>query len=421
MKGKLDMNRNLTPTTFATRNLACSAMRRHVLRACLALALGSLLPVAHATQKPPVLVGLDAEFGHTTSTSAQAVRQGMEIAIDEINQAGGVLGGRKLELVVRDNRSIPAIAVDNLKDLAAMPDLVGVFGAKFSPVLVEWLKPAHELGLPIFATWSSADQITDPAYQPGYSFRLSLKDEWAGPVFLRFAADRYAARKVGLLLPNTAWGRSNKAAIAKASGPAGVKVVAERWYNWGDQSLIESYQDLRAAGAQAVILVANEVEGAILVKEMAALPAAQRLPIISHWGVTGGRFAEMTGAALDQVDLSVIQTFSFIGARSPAARRVLAALKSRYGMPSAERIISPVGIAHAYDLTHLLARAINQAKSTDRARIRDALERLGPYDGLVRRYSRPFTATRHDALGPEQIFMARFTADDRLIPIAWRR
>ena len=398
-----------------------SASRRSLLRAGLALALLAALPGARAADRPPVLIGLDAEFGHSTSTSAQAVRQGMEIAIDEINRAGGVLRGRKLELVVRDNRSIPAMAVDNLKELAAMPELVGVFGAKFSPVLVEWLKPAHELGLPIFATWSSADQITDSAYQPGYSFRLSLKDEWAGPVFLRFAAERYGAKKVGVLLPNTAWGRSNKAAIAKASVASGVKVAAERWYNWGDSSLIEAYQDMVAAGAQAIILVANEVEGSVLVKEVAALPAAQRLPIISHWGVTGGRFAEMTGASLDQVDFSVIQTFSFIDATSPAARRVLAALKARYGVRDAASIISPVGIAHAYDLTHLLARAIDKAGSTDRARIRDALERLGPYDGLVRRYSRPFTATRHDALGPEQIFMARYSADDWLMPIRWRR
>ncbi len=414
------MNRNQTSFFVAASRFLHSASRRRALRTCLGLVLAAMQPFAHASQQPPVLIGLDAEFGHTTSTSAQAVRQGMEIAIDEINRAGGVLGGRKLELVVRDNRSIPAIAVDNLRELAAMPDLVGVFGAKFSPVVVEWLKPAHEIGLPIFATWSTADQITDMAFQPSYSFRLSLKDEWAGPVFLRFAAQRHGAKKVGVLLPNTAWGRSNKAAIAKASARTGVKVVAERWYNWGDSSLIEAYLDLHRAGAQAVILVANEVEGAILVKEMAALPAAQRLPIISHWGVTGGRFAEMTGAALDQVDFSVIQTFSFIGARSPAARRVLAALQTRYGVADAERVISPIGIAHAYDLTHLLARAINLAKSTDRARIRDALERLGPYDGLVRRYSRPFTPTRHDALGPEQIFMARYTADDRLIPIAWR-
>lgn len=384
------------------------------------LGLGAALASAAPASGPPVLIGLDAEFGSPTSTSAQAVKLGMDLAIEEINQAGGVLKGRRLELVVRDNRAIPAAAVDNLRELAAMPDLVGVFGAKYSPVLVEWLKPAHELGLPIFATWSSADQITDHDYRPSYSFRLSLKDAWAGPVLLGFARDHHKARKVGVMLPNTAWGRSNKAAIAKAQAGAGVTIVGERWYNWGDKTLLDPYLELLAQGAQAIILVANEMEGSVLVREVAALPKDKRLPLVSHWGVTGGNFAKMAGDALDQVDFSVIQTFSFVGARSAAAQRVLHALRTRHGIDDPARIPSPVGLAHAYDLTHLLAKAIDRAGSTDRRKIRSALERLDGHDGLVRRYDRPFTAERHDALGPQWILMARYTADDRLVPTGWQ-
>ena len=78
---------------------------------------------------------------------------------------------------------------------------------------------------------------------------------------------------------------------------------------------------------------------------------------------------------------------------------------------------SAVGLAHAYDLTHLLARAVDLAGSTDRAKVRDALERLGPYDGLVKYYEQPFTEHRHDALSADDVFMARFAADDRLIPL----
>jgi branched-chain amino acid transport system substrate-binding protein len=377
--------------------------------------------VACAADKPPVLVGLDAEFGHKTSTSAQAIRQGMEIAIDEINRAGGVLGGRKLELVVTDNKSMPAFGVDNLRELAAKPDLVGVFGGKFSPVVMEWLPVAQELGIPIFATWSSADPITDQPRQPNYAFRLSLKDAWAAPVLLRFAKEERQAARIGVLLPNTSWGRSNQAALQKAAGPLGIAIVAERWYNWGDKSLSEIYREVAQAGAQAIVFIGNEAEGSILIKEIAALPAGKRLPVVSHWGVTGGALVDMVGAALPDVDFSVVQTYSFIGANSAAAKRVLAALKTRYGIESAERIASPVGVAHAYDLTHLLARAIKKAGSTDRSRIRNALENLGPYDGLVRRYDKPFAAERHDALSAAQVFMARFRSDGALVPIPWSK
>lgn len=365
----------------------------------------------------PVYIGLDAEFGHKTSTSARAVQQGMAIAIEEINQAGGVLGGRPLELVVTDNRSITAMAIDNLRELAKKPDLVAVMGGKFSPVYIESLPVVHELGIPLLDPWGSADGITDHGYRPSYTFRLSLKDEWAAPAFVRFAQQRHQAQRIGVLVPNTAWGRSNLAALEKAVSASPVSLVGHRWYNWGDTSLLRQYQELRAVGAQVLVLVANETEGAILVKEMAALPAAERMPIVSHWGVTGGDFARMTGNALDQLDFAVIQTYSFIGQTRPVAQRVLGALQRKHGVASAEAVISPVGVAHAYDLTHLLARAIQKAGSTDRRKVRDAMEQLGPYDGLVQRYERPFSTQRHDALSPRNVFFARYTADDRLIPI----
>jgi branched-chain amino acid transport system substrate-binding protein len=387
----------------------------------LSLIFWTLPNLSQAADRPPVFIGLDAEFGPKLSTSAQAIQQGIEIALDEINQAGGVLGGRKLELITTDNRSIPAIGVDNIKELAATPDLVAVFGGKFSPVVLEWIPLAQELKLPILAVWSSADPITDHDYHPSFSFRLSLKDAWAAPVFLRFATEERNAQHIGVLLANISWGRSSQSAIHKELGRFGVTIVGERWYNRGDTSLIKQYQDLRHAGAQAIILVANEVEGSALVKEIAALPKDQRLPIISHWGITGGNFTQLTDGALGQVDFSVIQTYSFIGADSPAAQRVLAALKTRYGVADAKSLQSPVGVAHAYDLTYLLARAIDKAGSTDRVKIRGALEHLEPYDGLVRYYAQPFTPDRHDALSPDQVFMAHYLPDGSLVRVPWSK
>ncbi|WP_169737261.1 ABC transporter substrate-binding protein [Simplicispira psychrophila] len=365
----------------------------------------------------PVYIGLDAEFGHATSTSAQAVQQGIQIALDEINAAGGVLGGRQLELITRDNRSITAVGRDNFQELAQVKDLIAVFGGKFSPIYVECLPLAHELQVPLMDPWGAADQITDHHFRPNYVFRLSLKDAWAASAFMRFAQQQYQAKRIGLMLPNTAWGRSNKAALDKAAGRADLKIVGEHWYNWGDQSLIQRYQELRAAGAQVLVLVANEVEGAILVKEIAALPAAERIPLISHWGITGGEFARMTEGALDQVELSVVQTFSFLHPPSPRAKKLAAAMKTRYGVASAAQIKSPVGVAQAYDLTHLLVQAMQKAGSTDRPKIREALEHLPAWTGAVRHYAKPFTATRHDALSQDNVFFVRYTAQDTLVPI----
>lgn len=376
-----------------------------------------LCGMAHA-DGTAVKIGLDAEFSNRSSNSAQAIEQGIRIAMAEINQAGGVLGGRPLELITRDNRSIPAIAKDNLLELAAEPDLVAVFGGRFSPPYIECTPIAQELAIPLLDPWGAADAVIDHKYRPSYTFRLSLRDSWVGPALLKFARMTYQAARVGVLLPNTAWGRSNQTGIQRAVERGGVTLAGERWYNLGDTSLITLYQQLRAAGAQAIVLIANEPEGAVLVRELAQLPAEERLPIVSHWGITGGDFAQLSGNALHQVDLAVIQTFSFIGDHRPVARRVAAAARRRLRISANEQIKSPIGLAQAYDLTHLLARAINQAGSTDRRKIRDALEHLGPYDGLVQRYQQPFSPARHEALSAANILFARYTADDTLVPIA---
>lgn len=388
------------------------------LKSCLSfllwLALSSL--GGTATAASTIKIAIDAEFGIPNSTSAQAVRTGAQLAVNEINAAGGVLG-RQLEVIERDNRAVPARSLNNLRELAADPAVVAVMCGRYSPVVVELLPEIHRLKMLMLDPWAAADPITDNDYAPKYVFRLSLRDSWALPVMMRHSL-KSGHRKVGILLPNTEWGRSSlRAAETTAAKETHQEIVATKWYNWGDASLMERYQALRAAGAQALVFVGNDKEAAILVKELASLPPAERLPVVAHWGLTGGQFFEQAGAALKEVDLAVVQTYSFIGKSDPRTRRVLAGLKALTGSDDPRKVVSPVGVAHAYDLVHLLAKAMRQAKSTDRSVLRQTLENLGPHDGLVRQLDRPFTAKRHDALSINEVFMARFAADGAIEPI----
>lgn len=366
----------------------------------------------------PVRIGLDAEFGLDNSTSAQAVELGLRAAIGEINRAGGVLGGRPLELVTKDHRSIPARGIRNIEEFARMSDLVAVFGGRFSPVIIEELPTLKATRTLFMAAWSSADGIVDNGMQPNYVYRLSLRDSLAMPKLLETARKR-GLRRVGLLLTNTSWGRSNLAAAEKfVAANKDVRIVQTAWYNWRDQTLVARYRTLRAAGAQAVVLVANDDEAAVLVREVAALPAAERMPILSHWGVTGGEFVRQAGPALNQVDFSVIQTFSFFQLDRQRRERILASLAAVSPVRRIEDIKGPVGVAHAYDLMHILARAIDLAGSTDRKAVRDSLERVREYRGLIKTYAPPFTPTRHEALGPRELLVARYRPDGVLVPSA---
>jgi branched-chain amino acid transport system substrate-binding protein len=132
--------------------------------------------------------------------------------------------------------------------------------------------------------------------------------------------------------------------------------------------------------------------------------------------VTGGEFAAQAGPALQQVDFSVIQTFIFFRAAPARVRRFLDSAGKVSAVRRIEDIKGPVGAAHAYDLTHLLALAIDRAGSTDRKAVRDALERLGTVQGLVKTYAPPFTPARHEALGPGDLLLARYRADGVLVP-----
>ncbi len=374
-----------------------------------------LAPSAKAQGAKPVLLGIDGEFGLSRSTSAQAIELGTRIAMREINRAGGVLGGRPLDVVTRDNRSIPARGIRNIQELAAMPELVAVLGGRFNPVIIDQLPSITATQLPFIAVWSAADEIVDNGTQPNYVFRLSLRDSLAMPYLLKNARQR-GFDKVGLLLTNSSWGRSNQSAVQKhvatKQSPA---IVETALFNRQVSTLMERYLNMLNAGAKAIMLVAHDDEAALLVREIATLPASKRLPIISHWGVTGGRFFNQAGPALNVVDFSVIQTFSFFNASQAELQRFMS-VAGELGIKRIEEIESPVGVAHAYDAVHILALAIELAKSTDRTAVRHALEHLPAHQGLVKLYAPAFTANRHEALDTQQLLMARYRADGVLVP-----
>lgn len=365
----------------------------------------------------PVYVGFDGEFGLPKSISAEQIEKGIRIAIDEINRAGGVLGGRPLELMTKSNRSMPARGLKNIQSLAKVKDMAAVVSGRFSPVVLQSLKILHETRMINLAAWSSADPITKNGYTPNYVFRLSLRDSLAMPAMLGHLKKR-GIERVGLLLTNTSWGPSNeKAAAAYLSKTRAIKSVGTKWYQWRATSMIAEYEYLKNKGAQAIVLVGNDDEGATLLKEVAQLPKNQRLPIVSHWGVTGGDFVRQAGEALFENDFAIIQSVSFLRMRPKKVEHFLKTARRLYGIKTVEEIDAPVGVAHAYDLIHILARAINLAGSTDRSAIRDAMERVRDYDGLIKFYKQPFAAERHDALGLSDLLLARYDRRGVLIPI----
>lgn len=367
----------------------------------------------------PIIIGLDGEFGYKGSTSAEAISVGIKIAIREINEAGGVLNGRPLKLIEKASHSVPARTIYNIKSFNKMEDFVAIFCGKFSPTALEALPIIHELKIPLLDPWAAADPITDNRFNPNYAFRLSLKDSWAMPTMMKYSKFK-GAKNIGLLLMNTGWGRSNlKVAKKYAKKDKDIKIVKQLWFNWDIKTFLDKYEELRRVGAESIIFVGNANEAKVLLKEVANLPEDKQIPIIAHWGVSGGKLAQMSGEALHKVDFSLIQTYSFIDDNSTKAIKVANSAKEFFNVKSVRELPSPVGIAHAYDLTHILALAINKAGSTNREKIRDELEKIENYDGLIKRYNPPFTKKNHEALNEDLVFIAKYAKEDNAIVRIW--
>lgn len=359
----------------------------------------------------PVKIGLIAPLSGGLAASGEAIQRGMLLAMEEVNREGGVLG-RPLALVARDVQNDQAAGVAALRELAGKDSIVAVFGGIFSPVMLAQIDAIHELRIPLINPWGSVTGITKNGRNPNYAFRVSVSDEYADEFLARYAIEITRARRPGIIADTTAWGDSNVAGLNDWLSRLGVAPAGVERFDQGDTNMSRQVDRLRRAGADSLLMVANAPEGAAIVRGMVTL--GWKVPVISHWGISGGRFVELAG--VDHAEgVFTLQTYSFFGSQSSRGEALTKAYHARFGTRKAEEILAPVGVAHGYDGVHLLARAIRKARTTDGPKVREALERLEPYDGLLKRYAPPFTPERHDALVAADYIMAVWQGG-RLVP-----
>jgi branched-chain amino acid transport system substrate-binding protein len=139
------------------------------------------------------------------------------------------------------------------------------------------------------------------------------------------------------------------------------------------------------------------------------------IPIVSHWGISGGRFPELAGDIANQVEF--VQTYSFFGAQSPTGEKVFKKLTEKFQLKDPSEILAPIGTANSYDALMLTAKAIDQAGSTEGVKIQAAFENLPQYKGLIKTYDKPFTPDNHDALTEDDYIMVRWQGN-KIVPVA---
>lgn len=232
--------------SVSMRVIAVQATAAGALSVCMALASPAL-----AESKP--CIGNSGPLTGPIAYSGIAIKMGAELAIDEINARGGVLG-KKLSLIQYDDAGSPPRGVDNTRRLALQDDCIVILGGAHSTVALAQVVPIHEIKIPYVGVIAASTNIVENGRDPNFMFRVSAKDRWVAKYLVAEALKRAPQRKVGILFENTGWGKGAVPDIQAALKESGLKEVGAEPFNWEDTDMTAQLIRLRDAGAEVVIL-----------------------------------------------------------------------------------------------------------------------------------------------------------------------
>jgi branched-chain amino acid transport system substrate-binding protein len=366
------------------------------------------------------------------SESSEAIQKGIEVAFDEI---GNKVGGHKVKFKYLNHRGNVVRSKLNYNKFLNDSQALAIYSGIHSPPLITNRAFINENKALTLVPWAAGSPITRYPSAENWVFRLSVDDKYAGPVIVDFAVKEKKCAAPHLLLEDSPWGNSNLSSMTNALREHNITKPSVTRFGWNirDQGARVIIRSIMKGNNDCIILVSNTIEGAVIAQ--AVIDTKANLPIISHWGITGGDFHEKIPAkSRKNIDLSFIQScFAFTNKeQSDFSKNVFERLQNLSGdeMKNMTDLKSAVGFIHAYDLTKLLIAAIQQAELTgnikkDREAVRIALEELkNPIQGLIKTYQKPYSifdaatnADAHEALHKEDYCMAQYGEKDEILII----
>ncbi|MEY3720107.1 MAG: hypothetical protein RL618_626 [Pseudomonadota bacterium] len=351
-----------------------------------------------------VRIGLSGPFTGGSSPMGESMRNGIRLAVDEINSAGGIQGV-PIELIERDDTANEKIGAKIAEELTRLK-VVATIGIVNTGVGLASIDHYQRARIPLVIAVSTGPVLTrkfaPPAAAANYIFRVSPTLDLEARVL---AADlkKKSLMRVALLADNTPYGDSGATAFAEEARLAGLDLVSQFRFKIGESDMSSLIKNARSAGAQAIVGWGIGPELAAIAKAMRA--AGWRAPLMGSWTLSMRNFIDLAGAAGDGALMP--QTF-IQDAGSTAKNSFLLAYRRMFGTGL---IPSPMSAAQGYDGMHLLAHAIRQARSVDGDAIRTALENLNfRYQGAVTSYDDPFSAEDHDAITANMIVIGKVSA-----------
>ncbi|MEJ1978462.1 MAG: ABC transporter substrate-binding protein [Acetobacteraceae bacterium] len=342
-------------------------------------ALLAMAGVAAAQETVPlgaieILSGPNAAYG-------TAIRDGLELALDDVNQKG-VLGGKKIVLSVEDSAGNKDQAINAARVLIGRDKVIGIIGPTLSNEMFAVGPVANARHIPIVGTSTTAAGVTAIG---DYVFRTSLPESDVIPVTLKWASD-HGLKTIALMYANDdAFSKSGFDVMKAAAEKGGFDIVDIESFGSKDSDFSAQLTKIKSLHPDGIGI------SALVEPTSGVLLAARQLGFGTETMFVGGngsnspKLGEIAGAAADGL---IVGSPWFIGKRTPVNEAFIAAFRKKYGHDPDQFA------AQAFDALKIVAAAIDRAGAADPVKLHDALMQT-KYDGVMGPFS--FTPNRDPA------------------------
>ena len=300
------------------------------------------------------------ELSGAGATAGTNFKNGVEMAVKEINAAGGILG-KKIEHNIADTQTNPGVA-KGLATKAIDDGVFAVFGPVFSGSIMVSMAETRRAEVPNF-TGGEAAAITKQGNP--YIFRTSFTQDTAMPKVARYLAGNLKAKTVAVIYVNNDFGKGGRDAITKALADAGAKVVADISTDSGQVDFSAPVLKAKQANADALFVYTNEEESARALRELRK--QGYNKPIVGETTLTGQKVIELAGDAANGA-------VAHVGLTVDAPSALMLKFKAKF-YQSYNYISDHNGIK-GYTGVYLMKAAIEKAGKIDRKAVTAALHGL---------------------------------------------
>lgn len=367
-------------------------------------ALGSAPALAQTTA--PIRLGLILPLTGTSADMGNSARIGAEIAVDEINHAGGYLG-RPLQLVERDDKADGDSGRQHAQDLVLKEHVLATIGFCNTGVAMKAIDVFQDNKSVLVVPCATGTAIT-ARYAPAdsYIFRTAARDQPQA----QFLVDEIVRRKlrhVALLVDNTSDGDAGLKDLQAALQREGLQPAMVLRFPPGVRTLDVEMRQLKASGADALIGWTAGPEQGVISASRASV--AWSVPQFGPWGLSHASAFQLSGGKVEGA--AMVQTVLpniFLERNSAFLRQY-----ARHGQETP--IGSMMSAAQTYDSVYLLLRAMIDAHADlGGPSLKRALENPSfVYRGVVSTYDHPFSATDHDAISANMLWLGTWRNQER--------